>query len=225
MGATIYPASANPDATGLAAIAAAVAAPSAATIATAVAAPSAATIATAVAAPSAATIAAAVPSIPRWVALQTSSLGVTTVTFSSLSGYSKYRCLFLGGVGNTFLGLAARINGDTTAGNYQWGGVQTAASATSGAVGGGSSGASNFQFAAQYSATGVVSSVYAEVEIEGCTLTAIKFMRGRGTAFGSAATDLIVEGGYNQTAAVTSITILNLGTGSMSGVLTLFGAN
>ena len=163
-------------------------------------------------------------SVENYVALQTSSLSVTTVTFSGLSGYSKYRCLLLGGVGSTFLGIAARINGDTTTGNYQWGGVQTS-STSSLALGAGSSGASNFQFASESATSGVISSMYAEVEIEGCTLTAIKFMRGRGYTFGTAATDLVVQGGYNQTAAVTSITILNLGTGTMYGVLTLFGAN
>ena len=161
-------------------------------------------------------------SVENYVALQTSSLGVTTVTFSGLSGYSKYRCLFLGAVASTFLGIAARINGDSTAGNYTWGGVQTSSTAST-AVAGASSNSSSFQFAT--AATSSAVGIYAELEIEGCTLTAIKFMRGRGTANGTTATDLIVGGGYNQTGAVTSITIFNLGTGAMNGVLTLFGAN
>ena len=164
------------------------------------------------------------PSVPNWVALQTSALGVTNVTFSGLSGYNKYRCLFLGSVGSAFGGIGARINGDSTGGNYQWGGVQTSLTASAALFG---SSASSFQFAAESGGSAAVG-IYAEVEIEGCTLTAIKFMRGRGTTSASTATDLIVEGGYNQTGAVTSITILNLqatGAGAMSGALTLFGAN
>ena len=122
--------------------------PTAAAIATAVAAPSSATIQSLIqtyAAPASVTMAAITSSITTnaasagvtnasiatqvannapspnaWTLVGSSGLtGVNTHTFSSLSGYKTYRLIVISANVASGVEIGLRINGDTTAGNYQ----------------------------------------------------------------------------------------------------------
>jgi hypothetical protein len=219
-------------------IAAAVAAPSAATIAAAVAAPSAATIASAVAAPSSATIATAVAAaVPTRANIQ-SDIGtyglspnawtvVSSVTFNntslsasftSLSGYKKYRVLFpytTGPVATWFL----RLNGDT-GNNYssiRWSPNSGTGTATTngdninlpGPSGGSSSG-------------GIFT-----LDIDFATLACHKFV-STNTGYGrvvSSDTLYNTNGIYQSTSAISSITITGTTNNFVSGTVYLLGAN
>ena len=59
-------------------------------------------------------------SVPNWTLLQTSTpSGVASVTFSGLSGYSKYRVIGQGLTVGTNCALGAQLNGDS-GGNYDY---------------------------------------------------------------------------------------------------------
>jgi hypothetical protein len=192
--------------------------PSAAAIAAAVAAPSAATIAAAVAAPSLASITAGVPSTPRWVQLQNSAMGVTSVTFSGLSGYMKYRLIGNGMSAATSLTLRLRINGDSGT-NYSYYGTTLNATpvwAPIGVLGG-----TEFLVAQ----SGGASSAGFNTDIDHASIASPKLItsRGQGQATINSSD---VSGNYQTTSVISSITIFELSGHSIAGgTLYLLGAN
>ena len=224
-------------------IAAAVAAPSAATIAAAVAAPSAATIAAAVAAPSSATIASAVaaavptigaintsvatyaPSSNSWtlVASITPS-SVSTVTFSSLSGYKKYKIIVspsmtISNGGGAYL----RINGDTAYGNYMYMGRYSNYQQV-----GWNNGSNDSSFVmVPYGAGAGAGTINGVADIDAANIAAPKYIEGRGYSYTTSTIATDYQGVYKTTSAITSITLFNPATTSNfgSGTFYLLGAN
>ena len=219
-------------------IATAVAAPSAATIAAAVAAPSAATIAAAVAAPSSATIASAVaaavptraniqsdigtyaPSPLAWTLVGSTALsGAATTTFSSLSGYKKYRLIVSACTNSSMTQqMGLRINADATAGAYPH-------------INGTGAQLSNTYLLLWLSGT-LAFNAYGNngsIDIENANVASPKRI---GYGFwcvnsGSTSASAVIEGMYKGTASITSITYFNA-TGAdtwTGGTAYLLGAN
>lgn len=224
-------------------IATAVAAPSAATIAAAVAAPSAATIAAAVAAPSSATIASAVaaavptigaintsvannsPSANAWTLVASSApSGVSTVTFSSLSGYKKYRIIISPNMTiSNGGGVSLRINADTTYGNYMYMGRYS----TFQQVGWNNGGVDSTFTIVPYGAAAGAGTVNGVADIDGANIAAPKYIEGRGYSYTSSNNTSDYQGVYKTTSAITSITLWNPATTSNfgGGTFYLLGAN
>jgi hypothetical protein len=226
-------------------IATAVAAPSAATIASAVAAPSAATIASAVAAPSASTIAtavaAAVPTSANITSIVQSNAGSpfggswtlissqsptsgNTVTFSSLSGYKKYRIYFKTYNGNTPQKTYARINGVTS--GYVYNHFINKNGNTTAGAGSGTDEVSIDMLAPDQATTGFLVTGYIDFDqaassqwktVEYNLSTYLNSTGGPGAVFGK---------GYSRdTAAITSLSIYTNGSFPANTTIVLFGGN
>lgn len=208
-------------------IAAAVAAPSAATIAAAVAAPSAATIAAAVAAPSSATITSAVTAAGNsagwgaspnaWTVVSSFNPNSTTGTYtwSGLSGYKAYKLVFSTTV-NTQCAVFLRINGVSTA-SYAYASYNPAAPNSFDSTNGTD---------ARFGST-VDSWIHGEILFPDATLAVNKIAKGfvhYRQAGGSSMHPSWWSTNQN-TAAITSISLIMNGSSFTNGTLTLLGAN
>jgi hypothetical protein len=194
--------------------------PTNADIATAVAAPSSATIATAVAAavPTIGAINTSVannaPSPNAWTVISSVSVSGTSTVFSSLSGYKKYRIIYIA-TNSSESSLTVRLNGDSGS-NYGY----SYASYTNSGVSLGQ----NYNQGQWDINAGNANGRWGILEFENPTLTVNKLMTVR--AHGVAGTSSFREGiaVWKSTAAITSIT-LNETVGYTSGTMTLLGAN
>ena len=230
MGQSVYPGLGPTNAD----IATAVAAPSAATIAAAVAAPSAATIATAVAAPSSSTIATAVaaavptlsqintsvstyaPSSNNWtvVATATPNNTVNTYTFSGLSGYKLYKVVY-------YITMSAidrvglRINGDAGS-NYTYAYSNISSGGASGDVISGGT---------LYGINASGSPAIGYYLINNATIGAYKDIQFNSGTGGVSARNGFGTGVWQNTATITSITVLSSSNNFTAGHIALLGAN
>lgn len=162
-------------------------------------------------------------SVPNWQLLQTSSpTGVSTVTFSGLSGYSKYRLLCPSlAINAGAASLLIRCNGDS-AGNYSYGQVNYSGTTVSSSNGIGTTafsvmGGTGFSNASPNSF---------QLDIENALILAPKYLSGNAQS-GTAATTYLINGCvYQTTSLLTSITITN-GSGNTygAGSIYLLGAN
>lgn len=208
-------------------IATAVAAPSAATIAAAVAAPSAATIAAAVAAPSSATIASAVAAaVPTtagitsivqanagspfggtWTSLgNVSPTGTTTVNFTGIGGYRRYRLVFNLYSNEAAFSCGVRLNGSSA--NYVYWGQEARMQSTAAWQGHVSTGGSRHFLQGSSTTNGYNSMGYCDIfEASGAGWKEIQSQ----LFFNSGATTDVLSstrGFWRETSAVTSITVI-----------------
>ena len=158
-------------------------------------------------------------SVPNWQLLQTSTpSGVSTVTFSGLSGYSKYRIMapkLVCTVGVTSLSL--QLNGDSGS-NYSSSLLsnQNTAAAILAITSAGT--------LINLGAIGLASGNAFEIEIDQALIAAPKFV----TAVNLDAINVRrsdITGYYNTTAALTSVTLSLVANNFSTGSIYLLGAN
>jgi hypothetical protein len=156
-------------------------------------------------------------SVPNWQLLQTSTpSGVTSVTFSGLSGYSKYRILGKG-LAATNVNCFVQMNGDTGS-NYSYYGQIGAQSAPNYAA------VTTSSALAAMPSTGSTCSF--SIDIDHALLLSPKFVTAQGSAAGNYAYAYQGNGIYQTTSALSSITILTTaGSNYTAGSIYLLGAN
>lgn len=155
--------------------------------------------------------------------------GVSTVTFSSLSGYKKYRIIIDKAMTmSTGGGINVRFNGDSTYGNYAYRGRSNTWNSTTENVYGNDS---VFPLA-DYVNGAISSNGHGYVEVDNANIAAAKFLRGQGATNcpgdGSKTSSHEYIGSYASTAAITSVTVFTTaaGTSNFSGAnIYLLGAN
>ena len=159
-------------------------------------------------------------SVPNWQLVASASpTGVKTQTFSSLTGYSKYRILIpnmIISAGIDFLYL--QFNGDVGA-NYSW--------QNFGYAGGGVTSGSNASQTYLNLFTGLMNNTTASsftIDIENALIAAPKYVTGVGQQPSNAVTQSSA-GWYNSTSAITSITLGVITNNFSSGTIYLLGAN
>ena len=161
-------------------------------------------------------------SVPNWQLLQTATpSGVSTITFSGLAGYSRYRILAPNLIpsGDDTLGL--RINADSST-KYNYGYLGLLAG-----VFGGDSGNTS-RFATFYTDCAGVSGVSSrQFDIENALLLIPKFITSTSTSFNAGGNRNVVNGfgSYITTSAITSITLLYFSNNFSTGTIYLLGAN
>ena len=159
-------------------------------------------------------------SVPNWQLLQTSTpSGVTSVTLSGLSGYSKYRLIgSLTYASNQGQAVYLQINGDS-AGNYSyWGNYFTSGSSPGPIVG-----LSSTTYRIAYDVYGFASTqLNFNCDIDHALLLSNKVIVSSGSV--EAVSVVQTQGQYKTTSAMTSVTIIT----SLSitgGTIELLGAN
>ena len=154
-------------------------------------------------------------SVPNWQLLQTSTpSGVTSVTFSGLSGYSKYRILGKG-LSATNVNCYLQMNGDTGS-NYSYYGAIFANSAPNYA-------ASTTSSAIAVEPTNAATCSF-NIDIDHALLLSPKFVTAQSAGAGNYAYQ--GSGIYQTTSALSSITIwTTAGSNYTAGSIYLLGAN
>jgi hypothetical protein len=157
-------------------------------------------------------------SVPNWQLVQTASpSSVATVTFSGLSGYSKYRLVaFNLTVASNNPGFSIRLNGDAGA-NYFYMGITMAGSS----LGGGASVISN-QIQITTNPGGSLAGIVL-AEIDHALMLGPKIVTSTGMQQGFGYINQL--GMYQTSALATSLTFFALSGNTYSGTLTLLGAN
>jgi len=160
--------------------------------------------------------------VPNWLPLQNSTPGaVSTITFSGLSGYSKYRILAPNLVFSaTSTALQVRLNGDTAA-NYLVGGTSSSAN-TPGTVAFSSGGSTSLAFQTANTTPGSY-----QVDIDHALLAVPKFITANCNVFNNsnAFTTQTISGTYTTTSTLTSITLLLSANNFSTGTIYILGAN
>lgn len=161
-------------------------------------------------------------SVPNWQLVTSSApSGVTTVTFSGLSGYAKYRLIFNSlSFQSTSTALFLSINGNTTATNYATGFYWS-----------GASNAVVLNNATSYpgvnilynGGAGSIGSVFLNCDIEGALILAPKFVKSFATDGLGKTTD--ATGFIAIASIITSLTLTTDAGNFIGGSIYLLGAN
>lgn len=156
-------------------------------------------------------------SVPNWQPVANASpSGVTNYTFSGLSGYAKYRILITNLTttsGSTTILL--RINADTGT-NYTYGYTTFSGATVSGVTGSSTS--------IPFGATSNSNATSLQADIDHALLATPKFVSG--TAVGPSNVDNpLVNGWYNTTSTISSLTLLLNAYNFLTSTIYLLGAN
>ena len=166
----------------------------------------------------------ATSSVPNWTLLQTATpSGVASVTFSGLSGYSKYRvigCALVGTLSNIVVAL--QLNGDSGS-NYRYFG-NNFDNGYPNSINSSSSGKTSYLLTQGfYSATAAGSDF--NLDVDHALLLSNKVMESKGYGPNDNSTT-INAGHYQTTSPLTSLTILTtVGGNFTAGTIELLGAN
>ena len=158
----------------------------------------------------------ATPSVPNWTFVTSSApTGVSTVTFSGLSGYSKYRILAPNLVPSGVANFQFRLNADSGS-NYN--------TNLAGWSGGTASTSGNTPTTQGMISFGSLTSAWSfQLDIDHALLATPKFISG----YSQNATNTVwnILGTYITTSAITSITLLTSANNFSTGTIYLLGAN
>ena len=155
-------------------------------------------------------------SVPNWQLITSSApTGVSTVTYSGLSGYSKYRILAPNLVPSGSAFFALRINADSGA-NYN--NVSTGIGSSPSVYYAANNSATSFLISATTSTT----AQYFQIDIDHALLLTPKFISGTSYSTNNAVNTF---GNYITTSAITSITLLTSANNFSTGTIYLLGAN
>lgn len=169
-------------------------------------------------------------SVPNWQLLSTQTpAGVASITFSGLSGYSKYRLnINITNTTGTSGNACIRINGDTTSGHYLSNVNQWVANSTSHNFYSDNTGTGVF-ISGNYGPTTGAFQWWANVEIDNALILSPKNLKFVGFVFVSGSnigTDSTSFGAFFPTPVITSITFTqSSGTATYTGTVYLEGAN
>jgi len=154
-------------------------------------------------------------SVPNWTLVTSSApTGVSTVTYSGLSGYSKYRILAPNLVPSGAARFDLRLNGDSGS-NYSSFGIGQ----SSGAIAGFNN---NLTTQFQFINTLATTAFNFQIDIENALLLTPKFISGT-VAVGTVSSTF--GGQYITTSVITSITLVTSANNFSTGTIYILGAN
>jgi hypothetical protein len=177
------------------------------------------------------TLTSAGASVPNWTLVSSNTPnGVTSVSFTGLAGYSKYRLSYMN-LGNNTAGswyaTTLTLNGDTST-NYAY--SQIGGPANNYVSGTSSASATGISLTNIYSVNYASNGMVGNIEIENALLSTAKYFNGTFAGFsGSVQNAYTLDGVYKTSSALTSITFTISSSAQFNntngGTFYLYGAN